>query len=220
MSALNSSSAGLVEVKLDGLPVEIPTERRSVSAICSYLESLALQHQRVLCSLNVDGESVSLTQPKNIFHPFSRVEAVTMTLHDVPLQLIKAALHQNDTLRTRVQSASELVLINDGERAKEIWWALSVSLKEPLLTLSLIPENICGPANGRASLMQLRKWQLQQLGSVILDVDNACHCEDTAMLSDALEKRVLPWLETLHDSLGLWHEILLTESHALSQKAA
>jgi hypothetical protein len=220
MSVLNSSSTGLVEVKLDGLTVEIPAERRSIAAICSYLESLAMQHERVLCSLLVDGEPVSLTQPKNFSHPISRVEAVTMTLHDVPLQLIKAALHQNETLRTRTQSASELVLINSGERAKEIWWALSVSLKEPLLTLSLLPENICGPANGRASLLQLRKWQLQQLGSVIQDVDNTCHCEDTAALSDALEKRVLPWLTSLNDSLGLWHEILLTESHALSQKAA
>jgi hypothetical protein len=195
-----------LEVKLDGSVVDVPSERRSFAAICSYLESLALQQQRILCSLNVDGYPVNLAQPRNNSKKFARIEGETMSLNEVPAQLIKAALQQTATVRGRVQSAVELVLINDGQRARELWWNLSSALKEPLLTLSLLPENICGPANGRASLMQLRKWQLQQLGCVIKDVDEACRLEDSTALSDALEKRALPWLDMLQESLTLWHE--------------
>ena len=47
-----------IEVKLDGLPVEIPAERQTLGGICSYLESVALHQQRILCSLAVDGGGV------------------------------------------------------------------------------------------------------------------------------------------------------------------
>lgn len=71
-----------------------------------------------------------------------------------------------------------LVLINEGVGAREFWWRLAPDLKAPLLTLSLVPEFACGPANGRASLTQLRKWQLQQLAGIIREVDEAWWTED------------------------------------------
>lgn len=199
-------SVGELEVKLDGILVEVPAERRSFAGVRSFLESLALQQQRVLCSLLLDGESVNLAAPQRMNRTFASVEAETMSLNEVPLQLIRAARQQASTARTRVQSAVELVLINNPERARDLWWSLAAFLKEPLLTLSLLPETICGPANGRASLLQLRMWQLQQLGGVIQDVDAACVGEDTTMLSEVIEKRVLPWLDALQESLTLWHD--------------
>ena len=205
-----------VDVKLDGTPIAVPSERRSFNAIRSYLESLALQQQRLLCWLSVDGEPVNLTQPRRIMKPFVQVEGETMSLNEVPVQLIKAALQQTGAVRSRVQSAVELVLINDQRRARELWWTLATALKEPLLTLSLLPETICGPDNGRAPLMQLRKWQLQQLGCVIKDVDEACHSEDTAALSEALEKRALPWLDKLHQSLELWQEAVASNPRTVA----
>ncbi len=212
MAAFESFSTGEVEVKLDGVPVEIPAERRSFVAIRSYLEALALQQQRILCALNVDGESVNLSHPRIAWKGFSHVEAETMSLNEVPAQLIKAALQQATTLRARVQTAVELVLINDVPQARELWWNLSTILKEPLLTLSLLPDNICGPNNGRASLTQLRKWQLEQLGGIIQDIDDASQVDDTALLSDALEKRALPWLDCLLESLNLWNETVTADS--------
>jgi hypothetical protein len=195
-----------VAVKLDGTPIVVPSERRTFSAIRSYLESIALQQQRFLCWLSVDGEPVSLTQQNASVDQFSQVEGETMSLNDVPLQLIKGALQQTAAVRSKVQSAVELVLINDGEWGRELWWTLSTVLKEPLLTLSLVPNSICGPENGRASLIQLRKWQLEQLGCVIQEVDEASRFEDPVMLSEALEQRVLSWVHNLHESLQLWHE--------------
>ena len=96
---------------------------------------------------------------------------------------------------------------------------MSTALKEPLLTLSLLPENQCGPANGRASLLQLRKWQLQQLGGIIQDVDAVADSADTTELSAALERRVLPWLENLHDSLRMFLETVLAGLRAPERKA-
>ena len=163
--------------------------------------------------------SVNLSQPRSGSRKFSRIEGETMSLNEVPAQLIKAALQQTVNVRARVQSAVEVVLINDSERARELWWNLSSALKEPLLTLSLLPETICGPANGRASLMQLRKWQLQQLGCVIKDVDDACRLEEPVALSDALEKRALFWLDALHESLSLWLDTIAHDSRSAVEKA-
>ena len=208
-----------ITARLDGLTVELPPERRSFAAIRSYLESIALQRQRILCALFVDGEPANLTQPA-AGPDFSCVEAETMSLNEVPVQLIKAALQQTASARQQVESAVALVLINEICPARELWWNLVGTLKEPLLTLSLLPENICGPSNGRASLTQLRKWQLQQLGCVIHDVDEICQTQDATALAEALEKRVLTWLDNLQKSLELWLETVLSAQPACQQAQA
>src|SRR5262245_20461784 len=107
MPAPGSSSSGEVQVKLDGLPVEVPAERRSLAAIRSFLELLALQQQRILCSLNVNGQAVHLTQPPPPPKILTTVEAETMSLAQMPIQLVKAALQQTANVRSRVQSAIE-----------------------------------------------------------------------------------------------------------------
>jgi len=211
---------GTVAVRLDGLAVGVPPERRTFAAIRSYLESLALKNQRILCALTVDGDPVNLVEPRRSSKPFASIEGETMSLSQVPAQLISAALQQTVTVRSQVQSAVELVLINDGVRARELWWNLAITLKEPLLTLSLLPENIYIPASGSASPRQLHQWQLEQLGNVIRDVDNSCDAEDPAALSDALEKRALPWLDKLHASLKLWLETILLEAPETETKPA
>jgi len=208
-----------VEVKLDGLTLEIPAERRTLGGICSYLESVALHQQRILCSLAVDGAPINLTQPPDDAKSFASVEAETMGLSDVPSQLIKAALAQTLSLRDRVQSAVGVVLINERKQALELWWGLSLALKEPLLTLSLLPENVYVVTEGQASLTQLRKWQLEQLGAVIQDVNNACEWDGATALSDVLEARVLPWIDKLHTSLNLWHETMQMNTRATVAKS-
>src|SRR5688572_1291473 len=195
-----------VEVKLDGHAVELPTERRSLNAIRSYLETLALEQQRILCSFTVDGAQANLSQSSWSQKSFVRVEGKTVSLDRMPLQSIETAMHQIHEAREQVHSAVVNVLINDGVMAREFWWGLTKDLKSPLLTLSLVPESVCGPANGCASLHQLRKWQLQQLASLIKRVDEACWSEDSSVLSNALENHVLPWLDSLQESLDLWHE--------------
>lgn len=209
-----------VEVLLDGLPVQLPTGRRTLIAIRAYLEMLALEHQRILCAFSVDGQRVSLAQPLTNRKTFCRVDAETMILDQMPLQILQMALQQTSHARERIASAVTLVLVNDGCVAREFWWSLTRELKDPLLTLSLLPDDICGPANGRASLTQLRKWQLQQLAGIIRDVDEACHSENTLLLSNALENRVLPWLQSLHEHITLWHQTVAAGEGFVAECAA
>ncbi|MGB7768742.1 MAG: hypothetical protein WBN22_07795 [Verrucomicrobiia bacterium] len=191
---------------MDGLPVSPPLEYRSLPAIRCYLETLALEKQRILCSLTIDDEPVNLALPLVKGMGFCRVAAETIPLEERSLLLLKTALQQADQARAYVETAVTLVLINEVRVARELWWNLAKQLKEPVLTLSLLPDDACGPANGRASLTQLRKWQLEQIAAIIKDVDAVCHAEDTIPLSNALENRVLPWLRNLTELIILWHE--------------
>jgi hypothetical protein len=201
-----SEAHAAIEITLDGLPVSPPLEFRSLSAIRCYLEALALEKQRILCSLRVDDEPMNLALPLISEKGFYRVSAGTIPLEERSLLLLKTALQQADQARACVETAITLVLINEGCVARELWWNLAKQLKEPVLTLSLLPDDACGPANGRASLTQLRKWQLEQVAAIIKDVDAACQAPDTIPLSNALENRVLPWLRNLTELITLWHE--------------
>jgi hypothetical protein len=205
----DSASTGAdLEVMLDGQPVILPAQRRSLAAIRSYLETLAMEQRRILFSFRVDGARINLSAMLPTQRRFAKIEGETIDLAQVPLQLIKTAIVQAGEARDQVISAVALVLINETGWAREHWWNLVRLLKQPFLTLSLMPENAYRSDTGGASLMQLRNWQLQQLAAILKDVDETCWSEDSAALSNALEYRVLPWLHGLESSLGLWHETL------------
>ncbi len=201
-----------IEVVLDGLPVGLPSGHRSLGAIRCHLEALALEKQRILYSLSVDGQPANLALPVSGQGSFSRVEAGTVALEETVLLVLKKAFLQTDYARECVETALTLVLINNGRVAHEVWWNLALVLKEPVLTLSLLPDNICGATDGYTSSTRLRKWQLEQIASIIRDVDEACHAKDTIPLSNALENRVLPWLQNLSELISLWHETALAGS--------
>lgn len=200
------------EVLLDGHLVQLPEERRSLSGIQTYLETLALENERVLCSLTVDGRPAKFVQSSPENFSFTRIEAQTVALTEMPLRMLETALQETAQARALVESAITLVLINDAATSRELWWNLASKLKEPLLTLSLLPETIYQPAPGCATLLQMRKWQLQQLAIIIKDVDEACWSLTSDTLSDALESRVLPWLGKLHQTIQLWRETVLAGS--------
>ncbi len=210
----SSSTGAHLQVVLDGLPVCLPPERRTLAAIRSYLETLALERQRILYSFRVDGKPASLAEPLMTRKPFARVDARSVDPAQMPLQLVRTALHQTAQAQAQVQAAVPLMMINDAELNSEYWWNLAQDLKQPLLTLSLLPETLCSSNNGGASLNQLRKWQLQQLATIIREVDETCSLDDPTALSTALEQRVLPWLHNLQRSLELWHETLSIAEHA------
>ena len=207
----SASTGAHQQVLLDGQPVTLPAQRQSLAAIRSYLEILALEKQRVLFSLRVDGARVNLSAMLPTQSHFTKIEAETLDLGQVPLQLIKTAMLQTREAKTQIASAVTLVLINDLAMVREHWWNLVRLLNQPLLTLSLMPESAYGTHSGGTSLAQLRKWQLQQLGAILKEVDQTCWSDDPGTLSNALEYRVLPWLQGLDTSLELWHETLASK---------
>ena len=204
-----SSPESQIEVVLDGRRVGVPPQRRSLAAIRSYLESRALEQQRVLWSFRVVGDATGSAGVSSAPGQFLRVQAQTIGLDQMPLQLVENALLQTAQAHAKVQRAVAHVMINEAAWGHELWWNMNEGLKQPLLTLSLLPESVCGPANGSASSMQLRRWQLQQLAGIIQEVDRACQADDPTALSDALEARVLPWLEGLQETLVLLRQTLL-----------
>jgi len=201
-----------LQVLLDGSPVKLPPGGRSLNGVRCYLESLALEQQRILYSFKVNGAPAESSQPEFMPGDFSRIEAITIELEDLPLYLIGLAREQTNRARSDAVSAAETVVARDCSVAREFWWNLAMQLRQPLLTLNLVPEAFCGGAMGGASISQLRKWQLQQLGAIIRDVDEACWSEDVRALFGAIETRVLPWLNSLQRSLELLHETILSTS--------
>lgn len=207
-----------VKVLLDGQPITVPNERRSPGAIRVFLEALAMENHRVLCSFNVAGETghpakkvhsrgVAFAYPAK--NAGLHITARTVSLNEMPARMLETALQETAHARAAVEAAVTLVLINDGAVARELWWDLARTLKEPLLTLSLLPETIYQQPAGCASLQQLRQWQLQQLAAILRDVDEACWQPETDALSHALEYRALPWLNKLHETIRLWHQTVL-----------
>lgn len=203
-----------LELTLDGLPVALPPGHRSLNAINCYLEMLALEKQRVLHSLSVDGLPLNLALPLGNPENFSRIEAETVALKDTSVLLLNTALQQTDRARECVETAITLVLINDACIAHELWWNLAGQLKQPVLTLSLLPDNCHTP------LAQLRRWQLQQIAAIISDVDETCRSADIIPLSNALENRVLPWLQKLGELISLWRETVMAGSRLEIESAA
>ena len=212
MASSKSLVSRNVTVTLDGQAVAVPSERRSFAGIRTHLESLALQQQRILCALCVDGQSVPVSEARRADRPFARMDGETMSLGQVPAQVISAALQQTGEIRVQVQTALELMLINARSWSHERWWNLAMTLKEPLLTLSLVSENHCRLSPG--DLKPLHERQFEHLGRVLQEVDDACNAPDPTVLSEALEKRVLPWLDQLQESLRFRLEAILSETAA------
>jgi hypothetical protein len=195
-------SAGEIPVTLDCETVVLPTGRNSLNSIRSYLESLALAGQRVLAEFAVDGCAVDPAMPLDKVS-FRRVDAVTVPLNELPLLLLTTAGQQVDRAHASVEAALTLVLINNPVTARELWWNIACQLKEPVLTLSLMPENLCQLWCG-TTFYKLRQWQLEQIAMIVRRVDEACESQDNIKLSDALEKLVLPWLDKLGEHVRLW----------------
>src|SRR5260221_14771673 len=81
----SASTGATLEVMLDGQPVVLPAQRRSLAAIRSYLETLALEQQRLLFSFRVDGARVNLSAMLPTHSQFAKIEAETIDLTQVPL---------------------------------------------------------------------------------------------------------------------------------------
>jgi len=194
--------ADKIVVTLDCETVALPAGRKSLKSIRSYLESAALANQRILGEFLVDGCAVDLSLPLAGV-AFRRVDAATVSLNELPLVLLTTAGRQAHRARAAVEAALTLVLINNAATARELWWHLASQLTEPVLTLSLMPEDLCQLRCG-TTFHQLRRWQLEQISAIVRRVDETCDLQDNIRLSDALENLVLPWLDRLAEHIQIW----------------
>ncbi|MDW8308134.1 MAG: hypothetical protein RMK20_02030 [Verrucomicrobiales bacterium] len=156
--------------------------------------------------LRVDGEPVAATGSDALPQEFHRVEAETIGLEEMPLQVVATALEQTNALLARAEAALAQMCINDAAGAREVWWRLAADLKLPLITLSLLP--LPGASPGQASPLQLRLWQLEQLAQIIRELNHHAESDDSHTLIEAFEKRLWPWLWRLRETLLLQRETL------------
>jgi hypothetical protein len=211
---MNNANAGFgqkaetVVVTLDNATVELPAGRSSLNAIHAYLETLALAEQRVLSVFAVNGTPVNPSLPLAHLGTVRRIGAETIPLENLPLLLLTVAGQQVDRVRESVEAALTLVLINPPATARELWWKIAGQIKEPVLTLSLMPENLC-QLNCGTTFQKLRRWQLEQIAAIVRQVDGTCDSKNNIRLSDALEQLVLPWLQSLGENIRLWHDATL-----------
>ena len=196
-------------ISLDGQPVTLPLDKKSpLNFVRCHIEALALTQQRILSRFIIDGQTCNLAFPLPAKKTFHRIEAESIPLEEGQILILKTAWQQTHWLQENVEKMLTWVLINKISVARSLWWDLAWQLKEPVLTLSLLPDH---PSSNTttSTFKQLRKWQLEQIGTIIQEVNQVCEGPDTIPLSNVLETRVLPWLNKLSDLIQLWHETVM-----------
>lgn len=210
-STPSQEAAPILEVMFDGKSVEIPDGCRSIVAIRCYLERLAMEQQRFLWTLEVEGPLLEAASTSGGISRSLRVTAKTTSLNELPSQIILTARFQVAAASSSVESLVGQVLINNIGQARELWWRAAQDLKAPLLTLSTFTATTGHPRHGGASAMRLRRWQLEQLATIMKEVDQVARSKGTMELATVLEQRVLVWLSGLGQLLDLLHATLLAE---------
>lgn len=195
-------------VTLDSQPVVLPLQLAgSLPAIRAHLEALALSQQRILHVLVVDGVSLNLQKPAWPLQTFHQIAAASISFPKLRFQLVRLAREQVGQLRARAEAAVLPVLINDWHAVHRIWWNLLPDLKEPLVTLSFLPE----PGYPAAPLFSTPTAecarQAEELGHIQQEVAAGFASRDAVAISDTLEQRLLPWLDRLGAALEQPHEL-------------
>src|SRR5580765_8162926 len=117
----NISTEHQLQVSLDGRPLTVPPEMRSFKALCSHLNSLAGQRQRVVSLLSVEVEPMYLGAAAPNQMPRCRISATTTTAERLHLNIVQTALQQAETARALIQKAVVHVQVNDGCMESEHW---------------------------------------------------------------------------------------------------
>jgi hypothetical protein len=195
-----------VVVTLDGRAVELTHQQgRSLQAIRTHLETAALKRHRVLFSLTVNGVPVSLGESMSPFKTFHKIVARTIGFNQLSLQLVAVAADQVNTLHERVQRMALQVMINEWHKAEEMWWDLMPDLKDPLMTLSFIPQAIEMMPNGEEISAKAIKKFTHDLVVILEEIDRIIARQELLEFSNALENDLLPWLRGLGHCLYRFH---------------
>jgi hypothetical protein len=195
-----------IQITLDGQPLALSGKQgRSLHAIRSHLERVALKRNRVLFSLTVNGTPVGVGESLLQFKNFHKIAARTIGFNQLGFQLVAVAADQVNTLHERVERLALQVMINDWAKAEQLWWDLMPELKDPLLTLSFVPESVEALPHGEdISTKALKRFTLD-LVKILEEIEEILTRKELLELSDALENQLLPWLRGLGHCLYRFH---------------
>jgi len=196
-------------VSLDGEMIPLlPWERSSLRNIRRALETLALRRQRVLMAFTVDGKSLSLQRSLEEISEYKVVVGRTAGIDFLGVELLSAARQQAQDLLERVRQISLLVLINKPRKGGELWLDLQPDLREPLLTLSFLPEITQISAEGLPVLTPSLIALTEELAGLSRRMDALTSLEcDVLTLSEGFEL-VLSWLNNLMEAIHRARSVL------------
>jgi len=183
---------------MDGKPLELPEHTKgSLTAIRSYLESLALQGCRVVSFFSVDGIIINSIEDSLEIKKMRRVKADTIGYDELTRQLISTACDRLKNLHVAAESAITQILINDWPEVQALWERWQPDFKSPILVVNFLRE-LCG-----VRLDELRCCN-QTLGQhltffnpLINDVEAVVATKNILQFSNLLENRYAPWLQQL-----------------------
>lgn len=189
-------------VTLDGRPVELESRRQSLKDVFQYLESLALRHERVLSSVLVDGIQVAPSEARISNGSFQSIRADSLTFDELGRQMVRAVRTRVNELRERVKGMQFLVLINNWDVAQWLWWELVPDFKTPMIELSFLQE-LWGTRLEQLKIQDrnvVQHWDM--IGPIHAEIEMLLQRQESLVnLSDALERKLGPWLMQLGEYL-------------------
>ncbi len=193
------------KILLDGKKVEIPANAmHSLAEVRAHLELLALRQDRVLASLTVDGQPISLTQVSGVKEGFSLVQAFSIGFAELAESVASTTRLQVCELKSKVDSAVTLVLINPWGPVHQQLKQLEGELRTLLVVLHFLQELTGSPMTnilfGNRTLLE----HLSEFLAIINCLDQAETQQNVITLSDVLENKLSPWLQTLIGYLSNW----------------
>jgi hypothetical protein len=192
------SSPIRIEVIMDGKPLELPVRiKGSLTAIRSYLESLALQHGRVVSFFTVDGIVINIIEESIEIKGMHRVKADTICFDELTRQLISTSCDRLKQLHVIAESAITQVLINDWPEVQKLWERWQPDFKSPILVVNFLRE-LCGVRlDELSSCNQTLGQHLTFFNPLIDEVEAVVAAKNILQFSNLLEERYAPWLQQL-----------------------
>ena len=192
------SSPIRIKVVMDGKPLELPEHiEGSLTAIRSYLESLALQHGRVVSFFTVDGVIINIIEESIEIKGMQRVKADTISFDELTRQLISTSCDRLKQLHVAAESVITQVLINDWPEVQKLWEKWQPDFKSPILVVSFLRE-LCGVRLDELSCCNQTLGQhLTFFNPLVNDVEAVVATKNILQFSNLLENRYAPWLQQL-----------------------
>jgi hypothetical protein len=198
-----------IVVTIDDHPVTLPKWLSdTLPAIQTYLECMAMKKERVLWTLEVDGNRIDLAQGHEAVDCFQRIEAQTIGFRELGGHLISAGRTKISELVTQIEEAALLVLINDAPVLQRFWREWEPQLREPLFSIRALQE-----LNGK-KLPKMIQGQsiskcLEELSMIVCEVETLLFVADESgkeidpiPFSELLEYTLLPWLRNVDGYLS------------------
>jgi len=192
------SSPIRIEVIMDGKPLELPEHvNGSLTAIRSYLESLALQRGRVMSFFSVDGIIINTIEDSPEIKNMQRVKADTIGYDELTRQLISTACDRLKHLHVAAERAITQILINDWPEVQALWERWQLDFKSPILVVNFLRE-LCGVRLDELSCCNQTLGQhLTFFNPLIDEVEAVVATKNILQFSNLLEDRYAPWLQQL-----------------------